>query len=179
VLKKVQDAKNAAGKTGKSEIGEDGQEISHKKIMGHKEHKTFPLKVSLPKQKSVNDADSNILEDDYYTEFSPMNDDGITPLSKLNGTSVTIADVLLHDEKILVGDATFTKKCDSMQHCFVAKCVHAEFDDSRRRFCTIYKNLHLPGTELLNSNQENKFMGATWVHAASSATMAAALLYIC
>ncbi len=40
---------------------------------------------------------------------------------------------------------TYTKKCDSMGHCFVAKCRHTEFDDSRRRYCTIYKNLSLPG----------------------------------
>lgn len=144
--------------------------------MGHKTHKEFALKVTIPqKHEETEDEDaSKELEDDYYTEFQPyMEDDGITPLSKLNGTSVTIADVLLHDEKIQVGAATFTKKCDSLKNCFVAKCVHTEFDDSRRRFCTIYKNLHLPGTELLSNY---KYDGATWLHAASSAILAAALL---
>ena len=145
--------------------------------MGHKKHEEFPLKVTIPQKHDEEEPkdDSTDLEDDFYTEFQPyMEDDGITPLSKLNGTSVTIADVLLHDEKIAIGDATFTKKCDSLKNCFVAKCVHAEFDDSRRRFCTIYKNLHLPGTELESNYRYN---GATFIQAASSAVLAAAILF--
>ena len=57
--------------------------------MGHKTHKEFALKVTIPqKHEETEDEDaSKELEDDYYTEFQPyMEDDGITPLSKLNGT---------------------------------------------------------------------------------------------
>ena len=85
-------------------------------------------------------------EEDDFEDYEPSpDDDGITPLSKINSTMITIADILRQNEKLLVGKSTYTKKCDSMGHCFVAKCRHTEFDDSRRRYCTIYKNLSLPG----------------------------------
>ena len=84
--------------------------------------------------------------------------DGITPLSKLNGTSVTIADVLLHDEKLLIGSATFTKKCQGT-HCFVAKCAHEEFEEMRERSCKIFKNIHLTET-MLDSLYSS---GAIWL----------------
>lgn len=173
------------GETGRSEVGtsklangtEVASPIDNDHIMSHKPHKEFKLKLSVP-PKSEGDAKATAeSEDDYYEDFLPSaDDDGVTPLSKVNGTSVTVADVLLHDEKILLGDSTFTKKCDPLGHCFVAKCMHAEFDDSRRRFCTIYKNLHLPGTELLNNNQVGWKDSAAMLHLAS-ATVAVAALY--
>lgn len=59
---------------------------------------------------------------------------------------MTIADVLKKDEKLLIGKATYTKKCDSLGHCFVAKCKHYGQASNRQRYCTIYKDL-MPKTE--------------------------------
>ena len=70
------------------------------------------------------------------------NNDGITPLSKINGTALTIADILKKDEKLLIGKSTYTKKCDSLGHCFVAKCKHYGMATNRQRYCTIYKDLN-------------------------------------
>lgn len=87
--------------------------------MGHEQGKDFALDVTIPEEKSGvknqfedhdQDSDDSDQEDDFYN-YS-YDDSGITPLSKLNGTSVTIADVLLHEEKLLVGDDTFTKRCE-------------------------------------------------------------------
>ena len=80
-------------------------------IKGQPLYKNFKLNVTIPDDKK-NDKGPN------------GNFDGVTPLSKINGTAMTIADVLKKDEKLLIGKATYTKKCDSLGHCFVAKCKH-------------------------------------------------------
>jgi hypothetical protein len=46
----------------------------------------------------------------------------ISPFWRINNTNVTIWDVLRKNDKLLIGQNTFTKKCDSEEHCFVAKC---------------------------------------------------------
>ena len=64
-------------------------------------------------------------------------------MAKINATNMTIADCLKKNDKVLIGIYTYTKKCDSMNHCFVAKCLHGQSIKTHHttRRCTIYKNL--------------------------------------
>lgn len=166
VLKRLNDKLNGVDEVGcsggKSEKGwailDDGSRvrvtIDNEKIMrNHDIAEPFALNVTTPaaKRSNRNRDDSSDEEDDDQGketdeyedyDFNPQ-EDGITPLSTINGTSITIADVLRRDEKILINRSTYTKKCDHENHCFVAKCKHSDFEDSRRRACTIYKNLQI------------------------------------
>lgn len=119
VIKKSNDGGDI-GNTNKSATGKCDDGKGNKKdcpidndhiIKGQPLYKNFKLNVTTANgQKPAKGPNGNF--------------DGITPLSKINGTAMTIADVLKKDEKLLIGSATYTKKCDSLGHCFVAKCKH-------------------------------------------------------
>ena len=133
VIKKSTSAEGGTNKsaTGKCDDGKGGQKdcpIDNDHIIkGQPLYKNFKLNVTTAVSKPAKGPNGNF--------------DGVTPLSKINGTAMTIADVLKKDEKLLIGSATYTKKCDSLGHCFVAKCKHYGQASNRQRYCTIYKDL--------------------------------------
>ena len=61
----------------------------------------------------------------------------INPFGKINGTDVTIFDIVAHDEKVKIGDNLFQKTCNSMNKCFVANCKE-KHDDKKKNKCKIY-----------------------------------------
>ena len=77
------------------------QEISHKNLIKEKkENETLILNLT---------SDVN---------------EGISPKSKINGTSITLNDIIKHGDKISIGEHIFTKKCKHSNKCFVSKCPY-------------------------------------------------------
>ena len=137
VIKKLKpDEEGGAGNSNKTENGTCEEGNGEKKqcpidnehvVKKNPLYKNFKLNVTTQAHSNDNEGPNS-------------NFDGVTPRSKVNGTAVTIADILKKDEKVLIGKATYTKKCDDTGNCFVAKCKHYGPDNNKQRFCTIFKD---------------------------------------
>jgi len=124
VLRKNEQAVPANGEP--SEVGDHYHTIDRDHVMHQK--RAFPLNLTTPHNQT------------HYPNFDERTFEEITPFWRINSTNVTIWDVLRKNDKLLVGHNTFTKKCDSEEHCFVAKCKPKREWDGDSKRCQIYKD---------------------------------------
>ena len=77
--------------------------IDHQAVMNHQPREEFALNVTTsPKHANMTGLVFGSIpgEDDYWHDFKARDTDGITPLSQVNGTNVTIAELLVNQEKL-------------------------------------------------------------------------------